>query len=130
VGHNTKLDNSKPISPLLAAGAEAEPYLHAKEEREPYRVSCNIHPWMKAHILPRENGYFYVTGKDGQFTLENLPAGVDLTIKVWHEKVGFVRAVTVDGKQENWPAKGFTIQVPKGDAKSMDIVLDAGPFAN
>lgn len=130
VGHNTKLDNAKPISPLLAAGAEAEPYTHAKEEREPYRVSCNIHPWMTAYILPRANGYFAVTDATGKFKLENLPAGVDLTIKVWHEKAGFIRGVTVDGAKQNWPAKGFTVQVPKGDEKSMDIVLDAGPFSN
>ncbi len=130
VGHNTKLDNSKPISPLLAAGAEAAPYLHAKEEREPYKVACNIHPWMTAHILPRDNGYFAVTGKDGKFKLENLPADVDLTIKVWHASAGFIRGVTVDGTKQNWPAKGFTIKVPKGNEKSMDIVLDAGPFSN
>ena len=38
-------------------------------------VKCNVHPWMKSYIAVLGNPYFQVTGKDGSFTLKNVPPG-------------------------------------------------------
>ena len=127
VGHNTKLDNSNPISEIVPTGGKLE-YNHRKEERTPYPVSCNIHPWMLAHILVRDNGYFATTDENGQFSIENLPAGVDLNMKVWHEKVGFVQDVTVNGSAEKWSKKGFTLKLTPDQDLTLDVVLDDAPF--
>ena len=50
-------------------------------------VKCNIHPWMKAYIAVLDTPYFAVTGKDGTFALQNVPAGT-YTLTAWHEAFG------------------------------------------
>jgi len=127
VGHNTKLENANPISEIIPPGGRIT-YEHRREERQPYPVSCNIHPWMKAYILVRNNGYFAQTDEQGQFVIENLPAGVDLTMKVWHEKVGFVQDVTVNGEQKSWSKRGFPINLPADGEMNLDVTVDPGPF--
>ncbi|HKR56174.1 MAG TPA: hypothetical protein VJS20_07720 [Gemmatimonadales bacterium] len=48
-------------------------------------VNCNVHPWMSAylHVLPHP--YFKLTGKDGAYKIEGLPAG-EYELRAWHEK--------------------------------------------
>lgn len=55
--------------------------------RERIRVGCDVHKWMGARIVVAEHPYYAVTGKDGTFRLENVPAGTH-TVKIWHEKLG------------------------------------------
>ena len=50
-------------------------------------VKCNVHPWMKSYIAVFSNPYFQVTGKDGKFTLKNVPPGT-YTLTAWHESLG------------------------------------------
>lgn len=65
----------------------------------PFPVKCNIHPWMKAYIRVFDNPYFFVTGKDGTFTLKNVPPGT-YTIEAWQEKYGSQdQEVTLAAKQ-------------------------------
>lgn len=50
-------------------------------------VKCDVHGWMEAYIGVQDHPYAAVTGTDGTFTLENLPAG-DYVIEAWHEAFG------------------------------------------
>ncbi|MBI2677392.1 MAG: hypothetical protein HYX28_01275 [Candidatus Koribacter versatilis] len=50
-------------------------------------VKCNQHPWMKMYIGVVKHPYFAVTGKDGKFTIKDLPPG-DYTLAAVHEKFG------------------------------------------
>ena len=52
-----------------------------------YRVECDTHTWMKAYILVFEHPFYTVTGAEGSFQLENVPAGTH-TVRVWHEILG------------------------------------------
>ena len=54
---------------------------------ERIRVGCDVHKWMGAWIVVAKHPYYAVTGKDGVFRLENVPAGA-YTVQVWHEKLG------------------------------------------
>jgi hypothetical protein len=50
-------------------------------------------------------------------------------MKVWHEKVGMVEKVTVNGKAVKWPKKGFQLDpIPTGGELTLDVVFDAEPF--
>jgi hypothetical protein len=49
------------------------------------KVKCDIHPWMSAWVGVLEHPFHAVTGPDGNFKIEGLPAG-KYTIEVWHEK--------------------------------------------
>ena len=50
-------------------------------------LTCDIHPWMKAYLGIFPHPYFAVTGADGRFMLERVPAG-EHEITVWHERLG------------------------------------------
>jgi plastocyanin len=61
-------------------------------------IKCNQHPWMFMYLSVLGNPYFAVTGKDGSFTLPNLPPGT-YTIAAVQEKYGEkTQAITVGAK--------------------------------
>lgn len=100
VSHNTKIESSTPYNPLIPVGAETS-FEFKSPERLPCRVSCAIHPWMNAWLFVQDHPYMTVTDKNGRFELANLPAG-KLELQFWHEKFGYVREVTIDGKPQKW----------------------------
>lgn len=63
------------------------------------RVTCDVHPWMRAwvHVLP--TGAFAVSDESGAFTITGVPAGKH-TLKLWHERLG------EKGQQVDVPADG------------------------
>jgi plastocyanin len=83
-------------NPLLAPNAEV-PVNVATPALIPKEVSCSIHPWMKGFIVCRDSPYVTSTGKDGSFTLKNLPTGTELEIQFWQEKSGYLEA------KSEWP---------------------------
>ena len=68
------------------------------------RVECDSHGWMLAWIYVAENPYTAMTGKDGTFTLADVPPG-NHTLVVWQEHAG-IREITVTVKP------GETVTVP------------------
>ena len=62
-------------------------------------VKCDVHSWMGGYIGVLLHPYFAVTGKDGSFSLKNLPPG-QYEIEAWHEKFGVqTQSVTVAAKE-------------------------------
>ncbi|MGH7553436.1 MAG: carboxypeptidase regulatory-like domain-containing protein [Longimicrobiales bacterium] len=51
------------------------------------KVACDIHGWMGGAIAVFDHPWFAVTGEDGSYSLEGLPAG-DYVVEVWHETLG------------------------------------------
>jgi hypothetical protein len=117
VPHNSNLQpfNDTAINPLLPAGGEID-HTFAVEQPVPVPVSCNIHRWMKGYILPRTNPYAAVTAADGSFTLDKLPADVELEFQVWQEKSGFVEA-------NDWKRGRFkmTLKPGKNDLETIKV---------
>ncbi|QDV48642.1 hypothetical protein [Gimesia fumaroli] len=67
-------------------------------ERLPFKVTCDIHPFMTAYWFVVDHPYAVVSDKDGKFTIKNLPEGEN-EFRVWHEKGGYiVRSLDVDVK--------------------------------
>jgi plastocyanin len=52
-----------------------------------FPIKCDVHPWMKAWCWVFNHPYFCVSGKDGAFSIANLPPG-DYTLVAWHEYYG------------------------------------------
>ncbi|HVU87275.1 MAG TPA: hypothetical protein VHD36_08135 [Pirellulales bacterium] len=100
-------------NPLIAPGKEAT-YKYARPQVIPQPVACNIHPWMKAMVLPRDNPYFAVSKDDGTFEIKDLPVG-KLEFQVWQEKAG-----NVDTKA--WPKGRFTMDIKAGDTNDLGTV--------
>lgn len=58
------------------------------------RLRCDVHPWMLAYVVVTNNSLFAISGDDGRFRIEGVPAG-DYVLEAWHERFG-KKASTVD----------------------------------
>lgn len=108
IGHNTNISPpGNPPSNLLIPENGASTYTFIKQLTQPVQVTCNIHPWMSAWLMARDDGYFAVTGPDGKFEIPNLPAGEPVEFQVWHEKAGRGLAA-----KPEWSGGRFTVTIP------------------
>ena len=58
---------------------------------------CNVHPEMEGYVVTVETPYYAVSDKEGNYKIDNIPAG-SYTVKVWHEKLKAAsQQVTVGG---------------------------------
>ena len=62
-------------------------------------VKCDVHPWMSAYVGVLDHPYYAVSGEDGAFNIDSLPAGT-YTLEAWHEELGTAtQQVTVAANQ-------------------------------
>jgi hypothetical protein len=130
LGHNTKIDPQKglPFNQTLA-NDQILPYTPIAEEAIPAAVSCSIHPWMRAYLLPRKDKYFAVTKSDGSFEIPNLPAGEELELQAWHERgSGPGGALVLQNKELKWTPKG-RFKVKLEPDQTLDLALQVPPTA-
>lgn len=128
VGHNTNVASTKNglFNPMVPAGSDLKKKF-TKGERNPVPISCNIHPWMKAHLLIKEDPYFAVSNEDGHFEIKNLPVG-KWTFQVWQEREGYVDEVERGGKSEKWKKGKVTVDVKSGANDLGKITIPASFF--
>jgi hypothetical protein len=84
-----------------------------KSELVPTPITCNIHPWMTATILIRDNPYMAVSGEDGSFEIKDLPAGPQ-TFVFWHEAPGYVRNAAIGGDKTDRKGQA-KFKIPAGE---------------
>jgi hypothetical protein len=86
-----------------------------RKQNIPVPIACNYHPWESAYVLPRDNPYVAISGKDGTFRIPKLPVG-KLEFQVWHEKVGYLSTPEWDkGRFE------MTIKLGVNDLKTIKL---------
>ncbi len=127
IGHNTNIAGTS-FNQLIPAG-QGTVYTPNKETGMPVTVTCNIHPWMKAYAVFRDDGYVAVTAADGSFAISYLPAGEPLEFQVWHERAaGPNGALAIDVPRLNWSEKGrFKLTLDADEVKDLGtLVVPAG----
>jgi len=89
--HNvhTKPDRNKEKNVSIPAG-DLRPREFEFKRTEIIEVICDVHAWMRGYIGVFEHPFFAITGEDGAFRIDGLPAG-DYTLEAWHEKGGTQR---------------------------------------
>lgn len=63
-------------------------------------LKCDVHPWMRGFIGVVSHSYYQVTGAEGSFRFDNLPAG-QYTLEAWHERFGVQSAQVTVAPQES-----------------------------
>jgi plastocyanin len=75
------------------------------DKPEPFlKFQCDVHPWMFAWVTVVDHPYFAVSGKDGKFTIKNIPPG-KYTVEATHRKLGTQTAeieVKADGAAQDF----------------------------
>jgi hypothetical protein len=88
--HNTKITGdalkNSDKNPTLPKGSRQE--FEINVQKKPLSVGCSFHTWMTGFIWTFDNPYHAVTDLDGNFKIENVPSGVELTVVTWHEVPG------------------------------------------
>jgi len=75
----------------------------------PFKVKCDVHPWMGAYIGVFDHPCFSVSGDDGTYVISDLKPG-EYVIEAWHEKLGSQTAnVTVSDSAAH---QNFTFKKP------------------
>lgn len=91
---------NKEDNKVQMAGAPDLTFTFDKPE-EFLKFKCDVHPWMFAWVSVFDHPYFSVSGKDGTFKIENVPAG-KYKIKANHRKAGtVVQEIEVKDGQDN-----------------------------
>ncbi len=110
-GQEISISNSDPFShnihPLAKINREwnriqppgTPPFTYSYEKEEFISVKCNIHSWMQGYFAVLKTSHFSVTGQDGSFRLQDLPAG-KYTVTAWQESYGTQsQEITITGTE-------------------------------
>jgi hypothetical protein len=129
VSHNTNISPliNAGINPVLAAGGDPLEHKFEKEEGLPIKVGCNIHPWMGAWLVVRNDPYAAVSDKSGEFTIKDLPVGKELEFVFWQEKAGYLKNAAFKGGKSDTKGR-FKIKLKPGDNDLGDIKVSGGLF--
>jgi plastocyanin len=101
--------NSQFNMAMPASRKEAEHVFDKPED--PFKIKCDVHPWMTAYTTVVTNPFYSVTNEDGKFTISNLPAGT-YEIEAWHERLGKkMQKVTVG--EDDTKTVDFKFSAPK-----------------
>lgn len=96
-------------------------------ENVPGDVVCDIHPWMDALMLVREEPYAAITDKNGEFEIQKLPAGT-WKFHLWHKKMAYLRKLEVpDSKVGKYGE--FEVEIKDGETLDLgELKIDAKYF--
>jgi len=87
VGHNVywpSISGNKKLSHNLGTWPQGQKKSFQFNDPGAASLLCNVHPEMSGYVVVVPTPYFAVTDKDGNFEIENIPAG-KYTLKTWSE---------------------------------------------
>jgi len=74
--HCVNADSIHPENVFNVTTPAGQPFEHKfKAQKNPIRISCALHSWMRAWVIVVPHSYHSVTDAHGKFRLENVPAG-------------------------------------------------------
>lgn len=96
-------------------------------ERLPVKVNCPIHAWMTGYMVVKDHPYVAVTDAAGKFELKDLPQG-EWTLRVWHEKPGYIKEAEREGGTETWEAGRANVTIEPGENAFGEVELSPALF--
>ena len=98
-GDRTVFNYAMPVPNYLIPRALKDPGL--------LRVTCDVHPWMRAWVDVLPTSAFAVTDDAGAFAIAGVPPG-KYTLRLWHERLG---------------EKDQQVQITAGGTSTVDVQL-------
>lgn len=96
-----------------------------KSDKTPAVVKCDIHPWMTAYLLIRDDPYYSVSDETGKFTIEKIPAG-KWNFQFWHNRCGYMKDLTQDGKTFLGRRGEFEVEIKDGETLDLgELIMKA-----
>ena len=92
-------------------------------------LSCEAgHPWMRAHLFVASHPYVAVTGKAGEFVIDDVPAGT-YPIRMWHEGIRVERVIESLQRYEYEPPYTLSqdVTVPPAGEAIVNFALSLRP---
>ena len=81
-----------------------------KTPEEAIKFKCDVHPWMESYLFVLDHPFFAVTGENGSFEIDGLPAGT-YTLAAWHVKAGEQKQeITVDADGSAQASFEFSVE--------------------
>ena len=122
IGHNTNAQTLAENTRFNEQVTSGSPIIKkmTKSEPRPAMIACNVHPWMNAYLLIRDNPYMAVTGEDGSFEIKNVPAGKQ-EFAFYHEAKGYMRDLTI-GKEETDRKGQLKLVIPAGNTLDLGTI--------
>lgn len=77
-----------------------------------FQIKCDVHPWMVTWANVLDHPYFDTSGKDGRYTIENLPPG-EYVLEAWQQRLEPQR-ITVTLAEGETKEINFTFSRPDG----------------
>lgn len=129
VGHNANLAGLTSANMQIGPNASVT-YKPAYQESKPFTVDCKAHPWMSSYIIVRDAPFFAVTAEDGSFQISNVPTGVALPFKFWHEVLpSGAFEITVNGTGVQLSRGKFDLEpLEPGEQRELNIEFEASLF--
>jgi plastocyanin len=109
--HNVHVTSKANPARNVSMEAGAPPVELTFAKPEDFAVRCDIHPWMNAQVHVFEHNAFAVTGMDGSFSLNNVPAG-QYTLVFRHELFGDIEE-TIELADKATLVKDATYEKPQ-----------------
>lgn len=128
IGHNVHTLNADEKNKNVPIGGSVD-VTYEMPDRIPADVECNIHPFMKGLLLVREDPYASITNENGEFRLENLPAG-EWKFQFWHKKTGYMSMLTRDGKTFLEKRGEFSVEIKAGETVDLGELVIAAEVLN
>ncbi len=89
-------------------GLKTQRTFDTQEVMVPFK--CDVHKWMNSYAGVVAHPFFAVSGPDGSFTIEGVPAG-SYTVEVWHEQAG-TKEMNVTVAEGATAEASFTLALP------------------
>jgi plastocyanin len=104
--HTEPKDNPSSNQVQMPGGADLT---YTFDHPEPFlKFKCDVHPWMFAWVTVFDHPYFAISGKDGKFTIKNVPPG-KYTLEAVHRKLG-TQTAEIEVK-DTGATQNFTFEV-------------------
>ena len=115
IGHNTNAQTLFSNPDFNEQVPNGSPITKHFEKSEPYpaEFACNVHPWMKAIVLIRDNPYIATSGDKGEFEIKNIPDGKHKLV-FCHETKGNLRDLSVGGDETDRRGTA-SLEIPAGE---------------